>query len=141
MRDNRDRLRKLLAGRCRTARDIHTATDLYGKVQSLAINAKLDLLGSELTSDGNSHVEQMLIDRVVICWLTLQTLEQEAAREFRRSPGKPSTLEKERDHAHRRYVRALHELARLRGAKGLDEIGNTVDTRDDGELAGEDCAD
>jgi len=141
IRANREQLQNLIDGRCRTARGVHTAgASCDQPVRALAIEAHLDLLRSDLAAEGNSRVEQLLIDRVAMCWLTLHTLEEQAARERLLSPGEPPAWDKAIDHAHRRFLQAITESARLRMADRLEEIDTANEVRHETGAAHDDRA-
>lgn len=114
-----DHLRDLLANLPNHAREYLIAT-VYGKdnnLMKLTLTAKATQLENDLKGDGKpSPLEQMLIERVVTCWLAayLADLETEGMLQSQVSLTKAAFYEQRRERAHARHLGAVLALARVR---------------------------
>ena len=119
IKGNPELIERLHGDVCRNAERLNSeAVGCERAWMAAAVEAQLDLLRSDLAAEcpaaQPSVNEQMLIDRVVVCWLTLYSLEQEAAVQYKKAPGKRPLLDIAIDRAHRRFLSAIEVLARYR---------------------------
>jgi hypothetical protein len=82
------------------------------------IARKMKALRRELRGDGGSPLERLLVDRIVLNWLTLYHAESMYAQRLRQPEGvslESSTHHQERiDRCQKRYLAAIRALAQLR---------------------------
>jgi hypothetical protein len=79
---------------------------------------KLASLKSELAGPSPSRVEQLLVDRICACWIQLQLVECQAARNATAELELSAFLEDKQERAQRRYLRAIKALAQVRRLLG-----------------------
>jgi hypothetical protein len=71
-------------------------------------------LRKEVAGDSPSPLEQLLADRVVICWLQVSFYDSLIAQTREYTPAKARMLQGQHDGAHRRYLTAIKTLATVR---------------------------
>lgn len=92
----------------------------YGDDNDLARElhlAKADMVEATLLHEaGTSMLEQLLIERIVTCWLAAELADIDAAtREEHHAPGQHADYYARRqDRAHRRFLQSVDALARMR---------------------------
>ena len=79
-----------------------------------AVQRKLEALRRELEGSAPSPLEQLLVDRIVACWLQVQEADFRMARLPECSIAKATFLQKRQDKAHRRFLSAVKSLAQVR---------------------------
>jgi hypothetical protein len=71
-------------------------------------------LRKELVGDSPSSLEQLLADRVVICWLQVSYYDSLVAQTREYTPAKARRLQQQHDGANRRYLSAIKTQASVR---------------------------
>ena len=71
-------------------------------------------LRKDVAGDSPSPLEQLLADRVVICWLQVSFYDSLVAQTREYTPAKARMLQQQHDGAHRRYLTAIKTLATVR---------------------------
>lgn len=87
-----------------------------GEAFKLVARADADRMGRTLGRDGAPPIERALIDHILVCWVRLQLVERDHAANTAGSHSRDSGAYWDRrlTEAQRRYLRALHLLAKLR---------------------------
>ncbi len=71
-------------------------------------------LQKELAGETPSPLEQLLVDRVVVCWLQVSFYDSLVAQTREYTPAKLRMLQQQHDGAQRRYLTAMKTLATVR---------------------------
>ena len=79
-----------------------------------AIQRKLEALRRKLEGSNPSPMEQLLVDRIVACWLQVQEADIRIARLSDTSIAQANFYQKRQDRAHRRILSAIKTLATVR---------------------------
>jgi hypothetical protein len=79
-----------------------------------ALARKLELLRLELAGTNPTPVENLLVERVVACWLQVQYADVRYAQAEDLTVEQGDYYQRRMDHAHRRYLSALKTLALVR---------------------------
>ena len=84
-------------------------------IHSEALKCKMKLLRTELAGPIPSPLENLLVDRVVACWLHLHYIEFDLVQqEAKMSLAQGEYYQRSRDRAHKRYLSAIRTLALVR---------------------------
>ena len=78
------------------------------------LTRKVVELQKELAGETPSPLEQLLVDRVVVCWLQVSFYDGLVAQTREYTPAKARMLQLQHDGAHRRYLAAMKTLAIVR---------------------------
>ena len=78
------------------------------------LTRKVVELRKEVAGDSPSPLEQLLTDRVVVCWLQVSYYDNLIAQTREYTPAKARMLQQQHDGAHRRYLTAIKTLANVR---------------------------
>lgn len=79
-----------------------------------AIQKQVELKREELAGPDSSPLVNMLVDRIVVCWLQVQLGDQLCLETGWMTQPQMEHREKVRDRAHRRLLQAIKTLARVR---------------------------
>jgi hypothetical protein len=80
-----------------------------------AMPRKLEAMRNDLAGENPSALENLLVERIVVCWLQVQHFEVLYARSMKSLPGAQSEHHQKRiDRAHRRYLSSIRSLAQIR---------------------------
>lgn len=88
-----------------------TGTDLF--LQD-SVGRKLEALKEKLAGPAPTPLEELLVDRIAICWLQVNYADALAAQTNPSVPILQSTLQKRQTGAQHRYLRAIQSLATVR---------------------------
>jgi hypothetical protein len=83
-------------------------------VQREALCRKMDELRSELTGPNPQPLEQLLVDRVVLCWLHVHYADVQYAYAMSVTLAIGDYLQRQQDRAQKRYLAAIRCLAAVR---------------------------
>lgn len=75
---------------------------------------KVEALKGKLAGPAPTPLEELLVERIVICWLQVNYADALAAQTNPTVPIHQSTLQKRQTAAQHRYLRAIHSLATVR---------------------------
>lgn len=110
-------IREMLGGELQEIVDL-TVSRCLGAEDDLAfreaIKHKLNELRRELEGPNPSHLEKLLIDRIVACWLQVQEADFQAARPNGLSAAQANFVQKRQDKAHKRFLSAIKTLTQVR---------------------------
>lgn len=95
------------------ARLIHTLVS-DNDARYFAIQKQIELKREKLSGPDPSPLEQMLVNRIVTCWLQVQLGDQQCLETDGLTLKQVEHREKVRDRAHRRLLQAIKTLARIR---------------------------
>jgi hypothetical protein len=90
------------------------------------VEQKAAELRREVAGDSPSPLEQLLADRVVVCWLQTSFYDGVIAQTSESSSARLGELQKQHQNAHRRFLTAIKTLARVR--KWLTPSKSPVET-------------
>lgn len=79
-----------------------------------ALGRKLDAMKAKIAGSSPTPLEELLVERIVICWLQVSYADTLAAQTNPTVPIHQSTLQKRQTSAQHRYLRAIQSLATVR---------------------------
>jgi hypothetical protein len=85
-------------------------------VSRLSVEARAEAIAKDLAAGTPSPLEELLIERVVLCWLQLHLAETQCAGGLKSNTGPDRTdfYDRLAERAHRRYLSAIRSLAQVR---------------------------
>jgi hypothetical protein len=99
----------------------------HGSGSSILIGHEYKAMIKNLTVESDGPLEQLLVTRVVMCWLRLMYAENYKTDLMRASTTWKhiESADKDLSHAHTRYVRSVESLARVRKMVKIAEMADT----------------
>ena len=83
-----------------------------------AVITRCQQLRDQLAQEGDSPLERLLIERIVVCWLAVYTADLKANLTNERSFAHGKYYLEHQDKAHRRFISAVKALAQVRRLLG-----------------------
>lgn len=80
-----------------------------------ALHREIIRIREELAGPVPTELEQLLIDRVIVCWLEVHSTDMRyARRKDKLTPQQSEYFQRRQNHAQRRYLEAIRALAQMR---------------------------